>query len=308
MAIKNTGLNVAGLRSEFFDRFSEAEMATIYRIVSTRIPSTKTTENYKWLGSTPGMREFGTGRIAKGIRSESYDVENLKYESTIEVDRDEIADDQTGQIRVRIQEMAGRAARHKDNLISVLLANGASAGYLAYDGLPFFSAAHVSGSSGDQSNDLTVNVVDANDPTSDEMKGAVREAVSAIMGFKDDQGEPTAPESSGLMVITPTDLFFPAREAMNAVIINDTTNVDAGLADVRAFPWLTSATEFYVGKVNGHVGPFIFQDREPLEFDALEEGTDESFRREKFLYGVRARYRMTYGEWRYMVKVTLNTA
>ena len=48
--------------------------------------------------------------------------------------------------------------------------------------------------------------------------------------------------------------------------------------------------------------PFIFQDREPVEFNALAEDSDEGFRREKFLFGVRARYRMAYGYWQYAVR------
>jgi phage major head subunit gpT-like protein len=65
----------------------------------------------------------------------------LKYESTLEVDRDEISDDKTGQIRMRIGELAARAATHKDYLISQLLINGETAGYHSYDGVPFFDDA-----------------------------------------------------------------------------------------------------------------------------------------------------------------------
>ncbi|NOT01323.1 MAG: hypothetical protein HOP29_11925 [Phycisphaerales bacterium] len=36
----------------------------------------------------------------------------------------------------------------------------------------------------------------------------------------------------------------------------------------------------------------IFQDREPVEFTSLTESREEGFTREKFLYGVRARYRL----------------
>jgi phage major head subunit gpT-like protein len=35
---------------------------------------------------------------------------------------------------------------------------------------------------------------------------------------------------------------------------------------------------------------------------ALAENSEEAFKREKFLYGVRARYRMTYGYWQYAVR------
>ena len=48
--------------------------------------------------------------------------------------------------------------------------------------------------------------------------------------------------------------------------------------------------------------PFIYQDREPIEFTSLAEGSEEDFKREKFLYGIRARYRMTYGYWQYAIR------
>src|SRR5262245_36393325 len=118
MAIINTGLLTKGLRSEFFNRFESA--TTHFQDLATRIVSNSDSETYKWLGSLPRMREWGTGRLARGLGGESYSIENLKYESTLEVDRDEIADDKTGQIRIRVGEMAARAATHKDYLISQL--------------------------------------------------------------------------------------------------------------------------------------------------------------------------------------------
>src|SRR5262247_2042714 len=135
MAVINTGLLTKGLRSEFFDRLTTTP--TWYQDLATRIPSTSDSETYKWLGTVPRMREWGTGRMATGLRTESYSVDNLKYEATLEVDRDEIADDQTGQIRLRIGELAQRAATHKDYLLSQLLLAGESTG-LAYDGAAFF--------------------------------------------------------------------------------------------------------------------------------------------------------------------------
>ena len=60
----------------------------------------------------------------------------------------------------------------------------------------------------------------------------------------------------------------------------------------------------YLLKTNGVVRPFIFQDREPLEFGSLAEESEEGFKREKLLFGVRARYRMTYGYWQYAVRTT----
>ena len=158
MAIINSGLLTKGLRSEFFQRLEKT--TTYFQDLATRIQSNSDSETYKWLGSSPRMREWGTGRLARGLRTESYSVENLKYEATLEVDRDEISDDKTGQIRIRVGELAERAATHKDFLISQLLINGETAGFDSYDAISFFNDSHVSGASGAQNNKLTSEAVD----------------------------------------------------------------------------------------------------------------------------------------------------
>jgi len=301
VAIINTGLLTQGLRSEFFDRFQATP--TYFEDLSTRIVSQSESETYRWLGSLPRMREWGTGRLARGLRTESYSVENLKYEATLEVDRDEIADDKTGQIRVRIAQLAERAASHKDFLISQLLINGESAGFDSYDGVSFFNDAHVSGASGTQDNLLQHEAADPDDPTTEEFKAALKSAIATMMAFKDDQGDPMSLAANALTCVVPTTMYLTALEAVNATLIGSTTNVLAGAARVIAFPWLTDASKWYLLKTDGVVRPFIFQDREPVEFTALTEDSDEGFRREKFLYGVRARYRLTYGYWQFAIRV-----
>lgn len=301
MAIINTGLLTKGLRSEFFNRFNAT--TTHFQDLATRIQSNSDRETYRWLGSLPRMREWGTGRIAKGLGNESYSIENLKYESTLEVDRDEISDDQTGQIRIRTAELAERAASHKDFLLAQLLINGETSGFNSYDGVTFFNDAHVSGSSGPQDNLSTSTAVDPDEPTTEEFKTGLKSAISAVMGFKDDQGEPMALSATGLVCVVPTTMYLTALEAVNATMISSTSNVIAGAARILAFPWFTDTSKWYLLKTDGVVRPFIFQDREPIEFNALTEDSDEGFRREKFLYGVRARYRMAYGYWQHAIRM-----
>ncbi len=301
MAVVNTGLLTKGLRSEFFERFRSAP--SYYQDLATRIVSTTDTENYRWLGTVPLMREWGTGRLARGLRSESYSVSNLKYEATLEIDRDEVSDDQTGQIRPRIGELAMRAATHKDYLIADLLANGATTGYNSYDGVTFFNDSHSSGASGSQSNCLSVNIAVADTPTVDEYKSSVKQAIARTLTFKDDQGAPMVLQVSGLACVVPPTMYFTALEAINATLVASTSNVLQGVARVISLPWLTDATKWYLLKTDGVVRPFIFQDREPVEFGSLADSSDEAFRREKFLYGVRARYCMAYGYWQHAVQV-----
>ena len=300
MTVINTGLLEKGLNSAFFARYDATQ--THFGDLATRIDSKSDSEKYKWLGSTPRMREWGTGRIAKGVRTESYSVENEKYESTVEVDKDELADDQTGQITIRVQELAARAATHKDFLISQLLKNGETAGFNAFDGKPFFAADHESGASGAQTNKLTFTAADANKPTTLEFKQAFEQAVSKMLGYLDDVGEPANIDTNGLFCLVPTSMLFPASEALNATIINNTSNVLTGLARPIVFPWLTDRSKWYLLKTSGVVRPFIFQDREPVTFDSLTEGSDIAFRKEIFEFGARARYAITYGLWNAAVR------
>jgi len=305
VAVINTGLLTKGLRSEFFSRYDAAN--TYYQDLATRIQSNTDTETYKWLGSVPGMREWGTGRLARGLSTESYSVENLKYESTLEVDRDEIADDKTGQIRIRIGELAARAATHKDFLIGQLLINGETAGFNSYDGVSFFNNAHESGESGAQDNKLTHTAVDPDHPTTEEFKAALNAAIGAMLGFKDNLGDPMALSATGLVCIVPTSMYLRALEAVSATVVSSTSNVLQGAARVIAFPWLTDASKWYLVKTDAVIRPFLFQDREAVEFTALTEESDEGFRREKFQYGVRARYRLAYAYWQFAVRVDFVT-
>lgn len=301
MAVINTGLLTKGLRSEFFNRFSATP--TYHQDLSTRVVSSSDRETYRWLGTVPRIREWGSGRLAQGLRTESYSIENLKYEATVEVDRDEISDDQTGQIRLRVAELAQRAATHKDYLISQLLIAGETAGNNSYDGVSFFNTAHASGGSGNQDNLLSCEAADADAPTVVEFKEALKAVIGTMLGYKDDQGEPLLISASSLVCVVPPTMLFTATEAINATVIGNLQNVLQGIARVVALPWLTDASKWYLLKTDGVVRPFIFQDREPVEFNALTEESDEGFRREKYLFGVRARYRMAYGYWQYAVRV-----
>jgi len=302
MAILDTGLLSPGLRSEFFDALQAAP--TVYQDLCTRIESMRDKEPYGFLGTVPPLREWGTGRLARGMFAQRYDISNMKYESTLEVDRDEISDDQTGQIRLRVRELGERAAQHKDSLLAALLINGATAGFHSYDGVPFFSASHESGKSGAQNNDIHSAATDADIPTLAETRVAMAAAISKLLTFKDDQGEPMSNAATGLVAIVPPQTYLTFLEAMHASVIAATTNVLANAARVVAFPRLSDATIFYLCKTDVSVRPFIWQDREPIDFRALELDSETGFMREKWLYGVRARYALTYGYWQRALRVT----
>lgn len=296
----NTGLTTSALKGGFFSALKVVK--PVWRELATIVKSTGPSENYRWLGTVPQMRQWGTGRLAKGLQSESYNVENNKYEATIEVDRDELSDDQLGQIIVRVRELARRAAIHPDKLLADLLENGATSGYNSYDGTTFFATDHESGASGSQSNKLTYDASDPAAVTAAEFTAAYEQAVETLLGYSDDQGEPMNNDLGALTALVPPQLWYRAKEALTADMIGSSTNILSGEASVIVFPQLTSTDNWYLMRTDVEVRSFIFQDREPLEFTALAQGSEEAFKREKYLYGVRARYAMAYGYWQYAVR------
>ena len=306
MAVVDTPVTVQGIRSAFFEKLRATP--NHYERLATRLPSTSGKETYAFLGATPQMRIWAGGRVAKGLNSESYDVVNEKYEATLEVDRNEWEDQQFPSISVRVNELAVAAATHKDYLIAQLLINGATSGFHSYDGVPFFGPTHEFGSSGAQDNDLTGAITDKDDPNTTEFRTAFKLALAALLAFKDDRGMPQNLTSTGLVAVVPPSMFITALEALSATVLASTTNVLAGAGDVICFPWLTDTDTWYLLKTDGVVRPFIFQDRIPVELTALMEDSETGFLRDIFLFGVRARYKMTYGNWAHALRYVFTTA
>lgn len=108
--------------------------------VAMEVPSTTRHEVYAWLGAFPRLREWIGDRQVQNLRLHDYTIKNRDWESTIEVDRNDIEDDTLGIYRPIVQEMGRAAAIHPDELVWGLLPAGFSA--VGYDGKPFFATDH----------------------------------------------------------------------------------------------------------------------------------------------------------------------
>ena len=154
-------------------------------------------------------------------------------------------------------------------------------------------------------NPMEPAATDKDNPTTAEFRTAVKNAIARLLSFKDDQGEPMSFGATGLVAVVPPSLLITASEALNTTLVGGgDTNVLQGAATIISFPHLSATDTWYLLKTNQSVRPFIFQDRMPLEFTAQEQNSDQGFRKEKYLYGLRARYRVTYGYWQYALKLT----
>ena len=311
MIVGPSQLNEYGVRSEFFRRYDST--VSYYQELATRVQSNSNKEEYRFLGAAPQLREWVDGRRTRGIFHESYDIENLKYESTVLLPRDLISDDQTGQIMMRINDLAQRAAVHKDRLLCSLLTAGEAAESLCYDGKPFFATDHECRKSGaSQSNKLAFDISTelSDEPDTPDRPGiltlqtAFDDALAAMLGFLDSQAEPMALSDRGLYVVCHSSLKIRWLTALQAAFVGSTQNVrDQMDVKVISMPWLTDKSKWYLLKVDEPTRPFIFQLREDLEFRLVGGGSELEFLNDQWMAGCRARYAMAYGRWEFAVRV-----
>jgi phage major head subunit gpT-like protein len=275
--------------------------------------SDQESETYPWLGMAPAMREWIGGRQAKGFRENQVVIANKKYESTMEVPVDWLRRDKTGQIRVRIAEQTERANAHWAKLLNQLIIDGEAG--VCYDGQFFFDTDHSEGDSGTQDNDIAVNITTTTAPTTGEMETAILTAIQQIIGFKDDQGEPMNENAQRFLVMVPVPFMSAAAAALGSSIIVDAStsrsNTILTLSSMAGFqvslavaPRLTWTTKFAVFRADGQLGAFIRQEEEDITVDAIAEGSEEEFKNDRHLYGIKAIRNVGYGYWQKSCLVT----
>ena len=279
----------AGLRTVFFEAYEAAP--SDWQRISTTVPSEHDTEKYAWLGSAPKVREFKDERIPSGLLNHDFSIRNKTWEASIAVDRSALEDDQYGQIRLRVQELAQEVKRHQDEMVFGLLKDGFAS--LCYDGQYFFDTDHAEGDSGTQSNKGTAAL----------SASALQTAFTSMMKTKDDKGKPMGVIPDTLVV--PPDLKWTATELLQSVyapeVVSGKTdtrgNVLSGVVELIVSPYLTDTTDWFLMCSRRIVKPVVFQSRIPVEFSALEADSEAGFMRDQYVYGVRARYNVGYGLW-----------
>lgn len=126
------------------------DVETQWEKIATLVPSTTAGNEYGWLGQFPKLREWLGDRQVKAIAAHGYSILNKKFESTIEVPRDNIEDDQVGVFNPLFAEMGHAAVTHPDEMVFQLLGQGFAE--KAFDGQFFFDTDHPVGDDGVVSN------------------------------------------------------------------------------------------------------------------------------------------------------------
>lgn len=306
--VMDTGLSSRAVVGRFYRRLEEFAQEAWWSRLAMRFSSSQESETYRWLGMVPQIREWKGGRQARPLRAQGVTIVNKIWESTIRVDADEARRDKTGQIMIRVNEMARRVATHPNKLMTDLMLSGATSN--CYDGSPYFGASHSEGDSGVQSNSIGFDVATPTAPSAEEMHAAIVKAVAQIIGFLDDQGEPMNEAAREFVVMTPMPFLSSTMIALSAQEIDASSNPLAGGGPFRlswvANPRLTWTDKFAVFRVDAESRPFIFQEELPVQVQVLAEGSELEANENQHQYGVKAIHEAGYGFWQDACLVTFS--
>lgn len=306
---KITSRSVIGRYYETLDAVTAASWLPAVAMVFS---SDQASETYAWLGAAPAMREWVGGRQARSLAENAYIIVNKKFEGTIRIPVDDIRRDKTGQVNIRIDEMAERMAEHPAKLLSNLINTGHSS--LCYDGQYFFDTDHAEGDSGAQDNDLSLDIAAPTAPTVAEFESATMKGIGALVGFKDDQGEPMNANSKEFVAMVPTNMLEASLKALNLPVITDGSGARSGMqlgqsGGVGGFrvtpvvnPRLADTAAFFMFRADGRVKPLIVQN-ELEQIAAVAEGTEHEFKNDEHLYGVKAVRNVGYGYWQHACRI-----
>lgn len=268
-------------------RFKQAAYADIWKQIAMPVTSKNASEKYAWLGAVPGLREFKSERIPGTLSGFNYEITNKKYESTLDVDRDIIEDDRTGQIMIAVNALATKAAQAYTKLVSAAFT--AAFTTAIFDGENFFDADHTTGSNYlGTAKDLTGTNVDS--------------AELLLAGQNDDKGDPLGYRGTHLII-------GPALRAAADALVN--TQYLAGGAsnpyykryEVIELPYLgLTAKQWALADMNQGFMPFIMQIRTAITLVAKTDlNSDRAFDKDIFTWGTRARHNVGYGNHQIIV-------
>ena len=315
-----SGLGSRAIIGTFYETLEQAIGNTWVPKLAMNFTSNQESETYKWLGAAPAVREWIGGRLAKSLIENGFSITNKTFEATLSILVEDLRRDKTGQIKLRIQEMADRVAAHPMKLLSTLIENGGGAtNGLAYDGQYFFDTDHSQGSSGTIINDLAVgdyaalNVSSAAAPSSNEMADVIMALIQHFFLFKDDQGEPINELARSFMIMVPVNMWGAAQSAVSVNMLNtgsgsrDNPLLKMGMnIEVVVNPRLTSTTKLAVFRTDGRTKPFIEQVEEGVTISAIAEGSELEFEHNEHHYGVKKITNVGYGMWQHAIRATLS--
>ncbi len=302
MAITRTpNLILTGARGAFHQ--AADSIPQVWDKYALRTQSTTAKETYSFPGFMPIPRVFQDARSIKGFRDFKFDLENVTYELTILIDREDLSDDQTGTILQRFAELGEVFGTYKDQILADLLANGGSDN-APMDGTTFFDTTRTIGDSATIDNDDTSAAATGTIPTAIEFMDELALIKAKMWRFEDDQGRTgfNSTAMRDMRIIIPPEFERSVSVALNTAFQPETAADGAtentffkGLAQFDVLPYLSGSDAMYTMLLGSTRKPFLYQSREDLEIIIDTDPTNVA-ERNGVLVLCRERFAMTYGD------------
>ena len=316
MATQYPELDSRDIVAGFFPAFEAALSDAYAPRLGMLIGSDSETENYKWPGSAPGMREWLGGRHEEVLAKFSQSIVNSKYEDTMRIELDALRRDKTGFLRRRVAEMADAAAQHWDELLATHIETPGN----SYDSQGFFDTDHDE-SGTNQLNLLAAaqipaaNVTTVAAPTADEASDIITQTLGHFYTITDDRGRPINGGMRDVEIMVNGSAYWAAvsRAISSDRLASGASNVVPTLGinlSVTLNPRLTSTSDafMYFFRLDGQGGmrPFILQEEVPLQTQLKGAGSDFEFDNDAHSFGLKSVRAVGNGRWQHAMRVTLS--
>lgn len=260
-------------------------------------PSTQKTETYTHLGAAPMPQEWVGDREFKKVPEQNFDLTNIPFDSSVRVDKELVKYQQWDEIGKLIGNLGTKAMAHKHKKLSALADVGDAT--VCIDGQFFFDDDHTDPGAAYQTandNDLTAAAATGTQPTDLEMAAAIRSCFDAMVGFKDDQGDPIGYDfnpANWIVMVPPAYRSVALQVQNNNQLTGPIGNDLQGTFTVRLDQFATSVSEFHFYYIGGQHKPYILQETGGIEFtDSIDRTSGD------YLYSASWWGQTGYGEYR----------
>ena len=323
MIVTQAALNA--IRKNFSRAFQAGIQSAMseWKKIATRFPSGSASNIYGWLQKFPQMREWpkGSERVARNIAEKMNELPNKKYESTVEVNREDLEDDNLGMYRPLV-EMAGQESMdHVDRITFAVLDDGYQ--MPGYDGKPFFAVDHPRYSSVDGTGTMETEAnlirgdLELTEPANKASAGVIAldggGADKAVGGtFRIQCTTAGASRTAAKFRLAYDDGDYGSEDIVlaagkYAIPNGGVTLTFTNAAYVQNETWTIKPSNppWYLLHARSVVRPIIYQDRSPAQIEALTSmDNDTVFQKDVYPYGIRARRAAGTAFWQMAVAST----
>jgi phage major head subunit gpT-like protein len=259
--------------------------------VCTEVPSGGYSNIYGWAITAFNLRQWVGPRMAQNMREHAFELVNLPFEGTVELDLRKIETDRNTIGVFKQTAMAGlsyAAARHPGLLLRSMLQSNSGNGPTGFDGVPLFDSAHPNYNE-TGSGATTYDNIHSLAFSADNFE-TVYTTMTEILG---EDGLPLGVNPTHIMCAPRLkrdvlEVLSSTTYGQGGAATNAIDNVMRGWVEPIFVPELANdPTAWYLLDLSRPIKPFIFQKKTSPVLTALDQLTSEKvFNEKKAVYGV----------------------